>query len=76
MRGSLYVPETTVEQGQIVKGTVVTYGPGRLLENGTRAPMNVEVAMTIFFPKFNASKIEVDGETFYVLPETQVLAIL
>jgi chaperonin GroES len=72
----LYIPETSEAQGQILKGTVVQYGPGRLLDNGTRAPMNVESGFVVFFPKFNASKIDHNGETFYVFPETQILAIL
>ena len=74
MRGSLYVPDT-VQEGQILYGKVVDFGRGRLLDNGTRSEMSVQLHETVWFPKFNASKIEKDGKTFYVMPETQILAV-
>jgi chaperonin GroES len=68
----LYIPET-VQEGQILFGKVVEVGDGKLLENGTRAPMSVKHGETVWFPKFNASKIEREGKTFYVMSELQIL---
>jgi chaperonin GroES len=75
MRGSLYIPETA-QEGQILYGTVVEIGPGKLLDNGTRAPMFVQKGETVYFPKFNASKMEINGTTYYVLAEQLILAVL
>jgi chaperonin GroES len=72
MRGSLYVPDT-VQEGQILYGTVIEVGNGKLLENGTRSAMSVQKGETVWFPKFNASKIEREGKTFYVMSEQQIL---
>lgn len=68
----LYIPETA-QDGQIIFGRVVEVGDGRLLDNGTRAPMSVKHGETVWFPKFNASKIEREGKTFYVMSEQQIL---
>jgi len=68
----LYIPETA-QDGQIIFGRVVEVGDGRLLDNGTRAPMSVKHGETVWFPKFNASKIEREGKTFYVMSEVQIL---
>ena len=68
----LYIPETA-QEGQIVFGKVVEVGEGKLLENGTRASMSVQKGETVWFPKFNASKIEREGKTFYVMSELQIL---
>ena len=68
----LYIPDTA-QEGQILFGKVVEVGDGKLLENGTRAPMSVKQGETVWFPKFNASKIDRDGKTFYVLSEVQIL---
>jgi len=68
----LYIPETA-QDGQIIFGKVVEVGDGRLLDNGTRSPMSVKHGETVWFPKFNASKIERDGKTFYVMSEVQIL---
>lgn len=70
----LYIPETA-QDGQIIFGRVVEVGDGRLLDNGTRAPMSVKHGETVWFPKFNASKIEREGKTFYVMSEQQILGV-
>lgn len=68
----LYIPDT-VQEGQILFGKVVEVGDGKLLDNGTRAPMSVKHGETVWFPKFNSSKIEREGKTFYVMSEQQIL---
>jgi chaperonin GroES len=68
----LYIPETA-QDGQIIFGRIIEVGDGRLLDNGTRAPMSVKQGETVWFPKFNASKIEHEGKTFYVMSELQIL---
>lgn len=71
----LYIPDTA-QEGQVIRGTVVEVGPGRLLEDGTRAPMSVEAKDVVMFPKFNASKMDIGGTTYYVLAEQLILAVL
>ena len=68
----LYIPDTA-QEGQILFGKVVEVGNGKMLEDGSRAKMSVEKGETVWFPKFNASKIERDGKTFYVMSELQIL---
>lgn len=68
----LYIPETA-QEGQILFGKVVEIGEGKLLENGTRVKMSVEKGETVWFPKFNASKIERENKTFYVMSEHMIL---
>jgi chaperonin GroES len=70
----LYIPETA-QDGQIIFGRVVEVGTGRLLDNGTRVPMSVTQGETVWFPKFNASKIDKDGKTLYIVSETQILGV-
>jgi chaperonin GroES len=68
----LYIPETA-QEGQILFGKVIEVGDGKILDSGTRAPMSVQKGETVWFPKFNASKIEREGKTFYVMSEQQIL---
>ena len=68
----LYIPDTA-QEGQILFGKVVEVGNGKMLDDGSRAKMSVEKGETVWFPKFNASKIERDGKTFYVMSELQIL---
>jgi chaperonin GroES len=68
----LYIPETA-QDGQIIFGRVVEVGNGKMLGDGTRVPMLVKCGETVWFPKFNASKLELEGKTFYVMSEQQIL---
>lgn len=70
----LYVPDT-VQEGQVIFGTVVAIGDGKLLDNGTRAPMSVKVGDTVWFLKFGAHAIETSDKKQYVMQEGQILGV-
>lgn len=68
----LYVPDT-VQEGQVIKGTVVSVGQGRMLQDGTRVAPSIAAGETVWFPKFNANKVELSGVTHYVVAEQYIL---
>ena len=70
----LYIPETA-QEGQVIYGTVIKVGNGRLLDNGQRTTVNVTEGDTVYFPKFNATKIDMDGKTLYVMSEQQIVLV-
>ncbi len=57
------------------KGTVVAVGAGRY-EDGDLLPMTVKVGDTILFSKYGYDEVKVDGQDYYILSESGVLAIL
>jgi chaperonin GroES len=69
----LYVPET-VQEGQVISGTVIGVGEGKILQTGQKVIVNVLVGEKVWFPKFNASKIDIGGQTHYVVSEQYILA--
>lgn len=71
----LYIPETQVNTGQVITGEVVSVGKGKWSSTGERTPVDLKVGDTIWFQKFNAFEVEDNGEKFYVLPESNVLAV-
>lgn len=70
----LYIPETA-QEGQVIYGTVVKVGLGRVLDNGQRLIPNVMEGDTVYFPKFNSTKIELDGRSFHVVSEQQIVLV-
>ena len=42
------------------KGTVIAVGQGKILENGTRAPIDVKVGDTVYFTKYAPDELEVE----------------
>lgn len=57
------------------KGTVVAVGNGRY-EDGDLIPMTVKVGDSILFSKYGFDEVKVDGQEYYILSESSVLAVL
>ncbi len=71
----IYVPETAKEKPQ--EGTVLAVGPGRLLDNGKRAPMEVHEGDRVLFAKYAGTEFKVNGDKRYlILGEKDILAIV
>ena len=58
------------------KGEVLAVGPGRLLDNGNLAPMNVKSGDQIIFKSYSPSEFKIDGTEYLVLDESDILAII
>lgn len=72
--GGILLPDSAKQKPH--QGTVVAVGPGKLLDNGTRAPMAVAVGDTVLFGKYSGSDVEVNGTEFKILRESDVLGKL
>lgn len=55
------------------KGEVVFAGPGRLLDSGSRAPMEVKVGDKVVFKKYAPDPITLDGEEHFVIRQSDVV---
>lgn len=74
VRGGIIIPDTAKEKPQ--EGEVVAVGSGKLLENGTRVPVDLKEGDRILFGKYAGSEIKVEGEEFLILREDEVLGVL
>jgi len=72
--GGIIVPDTAKEKPQ--RGVVMGVGNGKLLENGERVPIDVQVGDNILFGKYSGSEIKIDGTEYLVLREDEILAVL
>ena len=70
----LVLPDTAKEKPQ--KGEVLAVGNGKILDNGTKIALDVQVGNTILFGKYTGTDIKIDGEEVLILREDEVLAIL
>jgi len=66
----------TVEKERPEQGEVIAAGPGRLLENGSVAPMHVKVGDKVVFKKYSPDEVKVDKEEYLVISESDVLAVV
>lgn len=66
----------TVDKEKPEQGEIIAVGPGKLLENGNRAPMDVKVGDKILFEKYGADDYEIDDEEIYVVEQEKIVGIL
>ena len=70
----IVLPETAKEKPQ--EGVVLAVGPGRLLDNGERAPMQVNVKDLVLFAKYAGTELKRDDKKYLILSEKDILAVL
>lgn len=74
-KSGIIMPDT-VDKEKPEKGEVIAVGPGKILNNGQRAPMGVKVGDKVMFKKYSPDEIKVDGKEYLVIAESDVLAII
>jgi len=71
--GGIVLPDTAKKKPQ--EGEVIAVGPGKLLENGKRAPMSVSKGDTVVYSKYGGTEITIKGKEYVVIEEDQIMAI-
>ena len=70
----LVIPDSAKEKPQ--EGKVVAVGPGRVADNGTRIPVDVNVGDIVIYSKFGGTEIKAAGEEYLVLSSRDILAVI
>ena len=70
----IVLPGTAKEKPQ--QGKVVAVGTGRVLENGQRIAVDVQVNDQVIFSKFSGTELKLDGKEYLVLREGDILGVL
>ena len=73
-KGGIVLPDTAKEKPQ--EGEVLAVGSGRMLENGERVPLEVKVGDRVVFAKYGGTEVKLNGETYTILRESDILAIV
>jgi chaperonin GroES len=73
-KGGIIIPDTAKEKPQ--EGEVLAAGNGKILENGTKVPLDVKAGDKILFGKYSGTEIKIDDEEVLILREDEVLAVL
>lgn len=73
-RGGIVLPDAAREKPQ--KGTILSIGDGKLLDDGSRADFQVAKGQTVLFASYAGTEIKVDREEYLLMDESDILAIL
>ncbi len=72
-RGGIVLPDSAREKPQ--QGKVIAVGPGKLLKSGERGKMSLKVGDRVFYGKYSGTEIELNGEDYVILRESDILAV-
>ncbi len=72
--GGIVLPDTAKDKP--ARGTVVSVGDGRLLDDGTRGKMQVKVGDRVIFSSYAGEVFKVDDQELLLMREDDILAIL
>jgi chaperonin GroES len=72
--GGIYLPDSAKDKP--TRGTVISIGDGRLLDDGSRGPMQVKAGDRVLFTSYAGETIEVGDEEYILMGESEVLAVL
>lgn len=68
-KSGLIIPDTAKEKPQ--KGEIVAAGPGKKDE-----PMTVKVGDTVLYGKYSGTEINIEGDDYLIMKESDIFAII
>lgn len=72
--GGILLPDTAKEKPQV--GEVVSVGPGKRDEKGTRQDLDVKVGDKVLYSKYAGTDVKLGTEEYVLLSEKDILAIV
>ncbi|HXW52889.1 MAG TPA: co-chaperone GroES [Myxococcota bacterium] len=73
-KGGIIIPDSAKEKP--LEGEVVATGEGRIFDNGQKKPMSVKVSDRVLFAKYAETEVKLEGQSFLLLREDDILGIL
>lgn len=73
-KGGIVIPDTAKEKPQ--EGEVVAVGSGRLLDNGTKVPVDLKVGDKVLFSKYAGNEVKIDDVEYLIMREADILGVI
>jgi len=70
----ILLPDTAKEKPQ--EARVIAVGPGKLLESGERAAMDLKEGDRVLFSKYSGTEFRLEDKDYLIMSERDVLAVL
>jgi chaperonin GroES len=71
--GGILLPDTARKRP--FEGEVIAVGSGRVLKDGTRAPLSLKVGDIVVYARYAGTEVRVNGEDLIIIDEDSVMAI-
>lgn len=73
-KGGIIIPDSAKEKPQ--EGKVVALGTGKIDENGNKVAFTVKAGDKVLISKYGGTEIKVDGESYLIMREDDILGII
>jgi len=73
-KSGIVLPDTAKEKPQ--EGEILAVGPGKVLDNGKRVTLEVQLGQKILFAKYAGTEVKMDGEEYLILRESDIMGIV
>ena len=73
-KSGIVLPDTATEKPQ--QGEVLAVGPGRQLDNGKRAELEVKIGDLVLFAKYSGTEFKLEDDDLLILSERDILAVI
>ncbi|WP_175873747.1 co-chaperone GroES [Burkholderia sp. BCC0397] len=70
----IVIPDSAAERPE--QGEVIAVGGGRLLQDGSQRPLQLQVGDQVLFGKYAGQTVKVNGEELLVMREEDVMGVL
>ena len=73
-KSGILLPDAAKEKP--TQGKVIAAGPGKLSDKGKPMDLSVRVGDNVYYGKYSGTDVEVNGEKFVILRESDILGVL
>ncbi len=74
VKGGIIIPDTAKEKP--MEGEVISVGPGKIMDDGKRSPLDVKAGDRVLFGKYAGSEIKIEDVEYVIMREEEILAVL
>ena len=73
-KSGIVLPDTAKDKPQ--EGVVLSVGPGKVLDDGSRSAMDISVGQKVLYAKYAGTEFKVESEELLIVSEKDILAIV
>ncbi len=73
-KSGIVLPDTAKEKPQ--EGIVEAVGTGRILDNGTKIPLELKIGDRVLYAKYAGNEFKLEEDEYLIISEKDVLAVL
>jgi chaperonin GroES len=72
--GGIVLPDSATEKP--IRGEVLAVGPGKILDNGEKRPLDISVGDTVLFGKYSGTEVKINEEELLVMREEDIMGVI